>query len=156
MLQSRNGKRTAKAAVRIAVEMANEGLITQEEAVRRVDPARSISCSTRRSIPSARGKLLASGLPASPGAAAGKIVFNADEAERRAGQAGRKVILVRVETSPEDIHGMKAARGHPHRARRHDQPRRRGRARHGQALRRRRAAALRVDYAAQHDDGRAA
>jgi pyruvate, orthophosphate dikinase len=110
MLQCRTGKRTGRAAVRIAVEMVKEGLITEREAILRVDPA-SIDQLLHPSIdPSSPKKLLARGLPASPGAASGQVVFTADEAERRAGQ-GKAVILVRAETSPEDIHGMKAARG---------------------------------------------
>jgi pyruvate,orthophosphate dikinase len=110
LLQTRNGKRTGKAAVRIAVEMAREGLITEREAILRVDPA-SIDQLLHPSLdPTAQKRLLARGLPASPGAASGQVVFSADEAERRAGQ-GTPVILVRAETSPEDIHGMKAARG---------------------------------------------
>ena len=111
MLQTRNGKRTAKAALRIAVELASEGLITQEEAVmpRRAGGARPAAASDHRSRrPSARS--WRPGLPASPGAACGEIVFNSDDAEA-AKKAGRKVILVRVETSPEDIHGMHAAEG---------------------------------------------
>jgi pyruvate, orthophosphate dikinase len=110
MLQCRSAKRTSPAAVRTAVEMAKEGLITRDEAVCRVDPASLDQLLHPTLDPSAPKKLLARGLSASPGAAQGKIVFNADEAERRAGQ-GEAVILVRVETSPEDIHGMKAARG---------------------------------------------
>ena len=110
MLQCRTGKRTGRAAVRIAVEMVKEGLITEREAILRVDPS-SIDQLLHPSIdPSSPRKLLARGLPASPGAASGQVVFTADEAERRAGQ-GKAVILVRAETSPEDIHGMKAARG---------------------------------------------
>ena len=110
MLQCRTGKRTGRAAVRIAVEMVKEGLISEREAVLRVDPS-SIDQLLHPSIdPAAPKKLLARGLPASPGAASGAVVFTADEAERRAGQ-GKAVILVRAETSPEDIHGMKAARG---------------------------------------------
>ncbi|WP_437795568.1 pyruvate, phosphate dikinase [Sorangium sp. So ce693] len=110
LLQCRTAKRTGRAAVRIAVEMAKEGLISQREAILRVDPG-SIDQLLHPSIdPSAPKELLARGLPASPGAATGQVVFSADEAERRAGQ-GRAVILVRSETSPEDIHGMKAARG---------------------------------------------
>jgi pyruvate,orthophosphate dikinase len=85
MLQTRNGKRTAKAALKIAVDMAREGLITQEEAVLRVDPARSTSCCTRRSIPRRRAMSSAKGLPASPGAASGKIVF-----DRRRGREARR------------------------------------------------------------------
>ncbi len=110
MLQCRTGKRAARAAVRIAVDMAAEGLITKEEAVLRVDPGGLDQLLHPTLDPKAPKKLLARGLSASPGAASGHIVFSADEAERRAGQ-GKPVILVRVETSPEDIHGMKAARG---------------------------------------------
>jgi pyruvate,orthophosphate dikinase len=110
MLQCRAGKRTGRAAVRAAVEMVREGLITKDEAILRVD-AGSLDQLLHPSIdPKAPKKLLARGLAASPGAASGHIVFSADEAERRAGQ-GKPVILVRIETSPEDIHGMKAARG---------------------------------------------
>ena len=110
LLQTRTGKRTGRAAVRMAVEMVREGLISEREAVLRVDPA-SIEQLLHPSIdPKATNKLLARGLPASPGAVSGQVVFNADEAERRA-QQGTAVILVRAETSPEDIHGMKAARG---------------------------------------------
>ncbi len=110
MLQCRSAKRTSKAAVRAAVEMTKEGLVTKEEALLRVDAASLDQLLHPTLDPSAPKKLLARGLAASPGAAQGKIVFSADEAERRAGQ-GEAVILVRVETSPEDIHGMKAARG---------------------------------------------
>jgi len=110
MLQCRSAKRTSPAAVRCAVEMSKEGLITRDEAVCRVDAASLDQLLHPTLDPSAPKKLLARGLAASPGAAQGKIVFSADEAERRAGQ-GEAVILVRVETSPEDIHGMKAARG---------------------------------------------
>ncbi len=110
ILQCRSAKRTGRAAVRTAVEMAKEGLISKEEAVLRVDPAAIDQLLHPTLDPAAPKKLLARGLPASPGAAQGHIVFSADEAERRAGQ-GKPVILVRIETSPEDIHGMKAARG---------------------------------------------
>jgi len=110
MLQTRSGKRTAKAALRIAVELANEGLITREEAVTRVDPASLDQLLHPTIDPKAQRKVLATGLPASPGAAAGEIVFSSDEAEALKAQ-GRQVILVRVETSPEDIHGMHAAQG---------------------------------------------
>jgi pyruvate,orthophosphate dikinase len=110
MLQCRAGKRTGRAAVRIAVDMAKEGLITKDEAVLHVDATGLDQLLHPTLDPHAPKKLLAKGLPASPGAAQGHIVFSADEAERRAGQ-GKPVILVRVETSPEDIHGMKAARG---------------------------------------------
>ncbi len=110
MLQTRNGKRTAKASLRIAVEMANDGLITREEAVTRVDPASLDQLLHPTIDPKAERKILASGLPASPGAACGEIVFSSDEAEALKA-SGHKVILVRVETSPEDIHGMHAAEG---------------------------------------------
>ena len=110
MLQTRSGKRTAKAALRIAVDLASEGLITQDEAVNRVDPAALDQLLHPTIDPKAERKILASGLPASPGAASGEIVFNSDDAEA-ARKAGRKVILVRIETSPEDIHGMHAAEG---------------------------------------------
>jgi len=110
MLQTRSGKRTAKAALRIAVELANERLITREEAVTRVDPAALDQLLHPTIDPNAERSVIASGLPASPGAASGEIVFSSDEAESMQAQ-GHKVILVRVETSPEDIHGMHAAQG---------------------------------------------
>jgi pyruvate, orthophosphate dikinase len=110
MLQTRSGKRTAKAALRIAVELAQEGVISEEEAVTRVDPAALDQLLHPTIDPKAERKVIATGLPASPGAASGEIVFSSDEAETLKGQ-GRKVILVRVETSPEDIHGMHAAEG---------------------------------------------
>jgi pyruvate,orthophosphate dikinase len=110
MLQTRNGKRTAAASLRIAVEMAREGLIDRHEAVRRVNPSALDQLLHPTLDPNAPRTLLARGLPASPGAASGAIVFSADEAESRAGK-GEAVILVRIETSPEDIHGMHAARG---------------------------------------------
>ncbi len=110
MLQTRGGKRTAKAALRIAVEMANEGLITRDEAVARVEPAALDQLLHPTIDPNAPRTIIATGLPASPGAASGEIVFSADEAEALKA-AGRKVILVRVETTPEDIHGMHAAEG---------------------------------------------
>ncbi|MFL5168390.1 MAG: pyruvate, phosphate dikinase [Microvirga sp.] len=110
MLQTRNGKRTGKAALRIAVDLASEGLITQAEAVGRVDPAALDQLLHPTIDPKAERKIIATGLPASPGAASGAIVFSSDEAES-AKKNGRKVILVRVETSPEDIHGMHAAEG---------------------------------------------
>ncbi len=110
MLQTRNGKRTAKAAVRIAVELAQERLISRGEAVMRVDPA-ALDQLLHPTIDSAAERVVfATGLPASPGAACGEIVFSSEEAELLKGQ-GHKVILVRVETSPEDIHGMHAAQG---------------------------------------------
>ncbi|MFL5220536.1 MAG: pyruvate, phosphate dikinase [Microvirga sp.] len=110
MLQTRNGKRTGKAALRIAVDLASEGLITEAEAVGRVDPAALDQLLHPTIDPKAERKVIATGLPASPGAASGAIVFSSDEAES-AKKNGRKVILVRVETSPEDIHGMHAAEG---------------------------------------------
>jgi pyruvate, orthophosphate dikinase len=110
MLQTRSGKRTAKAALRMAVEMANEGLITREEAISRIDAASLDQLLHPMLDPDAERKVIATGLPASPGAACGEIVFSADDAEQWR-HDGRKVILVRVETSPEDIHGMHAAEG---------------------------------------------
>jgi len=108
MLQTRIGKRTAKAALRIAVEMANEGLITRDEAILRIEPASLDQLLHPTIDPAARPVTLAKGLPASPGAACGEIVFDADEAERLT-KTGRKVVLVRIETSPEDIGGMHVA-----------------------------------------------
>ncbi|MBR0679839.1 pyruvate, phosphate dikinase [Roseomonas eburnea] len=110
MLQTRNGKRTAAASLKIAVDMAREGLIDHSEAVKRVNPAALDQLLHPTLDPKAPRKLLAKGLPASPGAASGIVVFSADEAEARA-QKGESVILVRIETSPEDIHGMHAAKG---------------------------------------------
>jgi pyruvate,orthophosphate dikinase len=110
LLQTRNGKRTAKAMVRIAVEMVKEGAIDQKEAIRRVEPKKLDELLHPMLDPTAPRKVLARGLPASPGAAVGKVVFHADEAVEMA-QKGDKVVLVRVETSPEDIHGMTAAQG---------------------------------------------
>ena len=110
MLQTRSGKRTAKAALRIAVELANEGLISKDEAVTRVEPASLDQLLHPTIDPKAERQVIATGLPASPGAASGEIVFSSDEAELLKTQ-GRKVILVRIETSPEDIHGMHAAEG---------------------------------------------
>lgn len=110
MLQTRNGKRTAKAALKIAVDLAHEGLITKDEAIARIDPASLDQLLHPTIDPKAERKVMATGLPASPGAASGEIVLDSDEAEA-AKAAGKKVILVRVETSPEDIHGMHAAEG---------------------------------------------
>jgi pyruvate,orthophosphate dikinase len=110
MLQTRSGKRTAKAALKMAVDMAHEGLITQDEAIGRVDPAALDQLLHPTLDPKAHRDVIAKGLPASPGAASGQVVFDADTAEKRAA-AGDAVILVRVETSPEDIHGMHAAKG---------------------------------------------
>jgi pyruvate, orthophosphate dikinase len=110
MLQTRSGKRTAKAALRIAVDMAEAGLITSEEAVARVDPAALDQLLHPTLDPNAPRDVLAKGLPASPGAASGIAVFDSDTAEKRA-EMGDAVILIRMETSPEDIHGMHAAKG---------------------------------------------
>ena len=110
MLQTRNGKRTAKAAIRIAVELAQERLISRGEAVMRVDPAALDQLLHPTIDPAAERVVIATGLPASPGAACGEIVFSSEDAELLKSQ-GHKVILVRVETSPEDIHGMHAAEG---------------------------------------------
>jgi pyruvate,orthophosphate dikinase len=110
MLQTRAGKRTAKAALKIAVDLAKEGLISRKEAVARIDPAALDQLLHPTIDPEAERKLIATGLPASPGAASGEIVFSADEAEMLKAK-DKRVILVRVETSPEDIHGMHAAEG---------------------------------------------
>lgn len=110
MLQTRSGKRTAKAALKIAADMVEEGVISKEDAVSRIDPTSLDQLLHPTLDPDAERTILGHGLPASPGAVSGAVVFSADEAERRA-QAGDDVILVRIETSPEDIHGMHAARG---------------------------------------------
>ena len=110
MLQTRNGKRTAQAAVKIAVDMVHEKLISKEEALRRIEPAQLDQLLHDRIDPSSKVKVLARGLAASPGAASGKVVFNAEDAVMLAG-AGEKVILVREETNPDDIHGMEVAAG---------------------------------------------
>ncbi|RUV22333.1 pyruvate, phosphate dikinase [Mesorhizobium sp. M7A.F.Ca.MR.245.00.0.0] len=110
MLQTRSGKRTAKAALKIAVEMAQDRLITKEEAVARIDPASLDQLLHPTIDPKAARDVIGIGLPASPGAATGEIVFSSGDAEELKTQ-GRKAILVRIETSPEDIHGMHAAEG---------------------------------------------
>ena len=110
MLQTRNGKRTGQAAIRTAVEMVKEKLISQEEALLRVEPQALDQLLHPMLDPKAKKTVLTKGLPASPGAAAGIIVFTAEEAEDRA-HKGERVMLVRIETSPEDIHGMHAAQG---------------------------------------------
>ncbi|RUY87627.1 pyruvate, phosphate dikinase, partial [Mesorhizobium sp. M7A.F.Ca.CA.003.01.2.1] len=110
MLQTRSGKRTAKAALKIAVEMARDRLITKEEAVARIDPASLDQLLHPTIDPKAARDVIGIGLPASPGAATGEIVFSSADAEDLKTQ-GRKAILVRIETSPEDIHGMHAAEG---------------------------------------------
>ncbi len=110
MLQTRSGKRTAKAALKIAVDMVAEGLIDKQEAVLRINPSSLDQLLHPTLDPKAKKTVLARGLPASPGAASGKVVFSADEAEARAAK-GERVLLTRIETSPEDIHGMHAAEG---------------------------------------------
>ncbi|WP_025899313.1 pyruvate, phosphate dikinase [Sneathiella glossodoripedis] len=110
MLQTRSGKRTAKAALQIAIDMVEEGLIDKEEAIKRIEPGSLDQLLHPTLDPDADKNVIARGLPASPGAASGQIVFNSDEAEQLASE-GKSVILVRVETSPEDIHGMHAAKG---------------------------------------------
>ncbi|MBP7582481.1 MAG: pyruvate, phosphate dikinase [Spirochaetes bacterium] len=110
MLQTRNGKRTAAAAVKIAVDMVNEGLITKEQALSRIDPASLDQLLHPTLDPKAKRNVLTRGLPASPGAGVGRVVFNADDAEAW-NNRGEKVVLVRVETSPEDLKGMSAAQG---------------------------------------------
>jgi len=110
MLQTRSGKRTAKAALKMAVDMVEEGLIDEQTAILRVDPMALDQLLLPTLDPEASRDVLTKGLPASPGAASGKIVLDSDKAEQLA-ERGEDVILVRVETSPEDIHGMHAARG---------------------------------------------
>ncbi len=110
MLQTRSGKRTAKAAVKVAVDMVNEGLITVEEALLRVDAAQISQLLHRQIDTSYHAEAIAVGLPASPGAASGKVTFDADVAEKQGG-AGEKVVLVRSETTPDDIHGIIYAQG---------------------------------------------
>jgi pyruvate,orthophosphate dikinase len=110
MLQTRSGKRTAKAALKIAVDLANEGLISRKEAVARIDASALDQLLHPTIDPNAERNIIATGLPASPGAASGEIVFSSDEAEALKAK-DKSIILVRVETSPEDIHGMHAAEG---------------------------------------------
>ena len=110
ILQTRNGKRTAQASVRIAHELANEGLITKAQALLLVDPGQLDQLLHRQIDSQAELNVIAKGLPASPGAASGQVVFDSDEAERLA-KAGKKVLLVRTETTPDDIHGIVAAQG---------------------------------------------
>jgi pyruvate,orthophosphate dikinase len=110
MLQTRNGKRTAAAAVKIAVDMSGERLIDRRTALNRVEPAQLDQLLHPQIDPAARPKVLAKGLPASPGAACGEVVFSADDAVEVA-KSNRPVVLVRIETSPEDIHGMNVAEG---------------------------------------------
>jgi len=110
ILQTRSGKRTTEAALRIAIDLAEEGVITRRDAVMRIDPGALDQLLHPTLDPEGKKDIIARGLPASPGAAAGEIVFTADEAEQERAR-GREVILVRLETSPEDIHGMHAAVG---------------------------------------------
>ena len=110
VLQTRAGKRTTPAALKVAVDMVSEGLITQDEAISRIDPAALDQLLHPSLDPDATREVIAKGLPASPGAVSGQVVFDSDEAEKL-GNAGTAVILVRIETSPEDIHGMHAAKG---------------------------------------------
>ena len=110
LLQTRTGKRTAQAAVKIAVDMVKEGIINKEQAILRVEPNQLNQLLHKRIDPEAKIKVIAKGLPASPGAAYGKVVFSADEAEKL-GKQGEVVILVRTETTPDDIHGMVEAQG---------------------------------------------
>ena len=110
MLQTRSGKRTAKASIKIAVDMVNEKLITKDEALLRIDPKILDTLLHPTLDPKAKKNVIAKGLPASPGAATGKVTFNADDAEQMKAN-NQNTILVRVETSPEDIHGMHAAVG---------------------------------------------
>lgn len=111
MLQTRNGKRTAPSALKIAVDMVDEKLITKKEAILRIAPEQLDQLLHPRLDPKARKEIIAKGLPASPGAACGQVVFDPDTAEKWVKELGRKVILVRIETSPEDIHGMSVAEG---------------------------------------------
>jgi len=110
LLQTRTGKRTAQAALKIAVNMVEEGIITKEEAILRIEPNQLNQLLHKRIDPNAKTEVIAKGLPASPGAAYGKVIFTADEAEEL-GKEGEKVILVRTETTPDDIHGMVEAQG---------------------------------------------
>ncbi|MFZ5645426.1 MAG: pyruvate, phosphate dikinase [Bacillota bacterium] len=110
MLQTRNGKRTAAAAIKIAVDMVNQGLISREEALVRVEASQLDQLLHRRIDSSAKLDVVAVGLPASPGAASGRIIFDSDEADKLA-KDGEKIILVRTETTPDDIHGIVAAQG---------------------------------------------
>src|SRR5205085_1945265 len=112
MLQTRNGKRTGRAAVRVAIQMVEEGLITKEEAIFRVEPNQLYDfLIPRLDEKKTKVEVLATGLPASPGAAVGQIVFTADDAVAKAAGGKNPVILVRSETTPEDIHGMEVAAG---------------------------------------------
>jgi pyruvate,orthophosphate dikinase len=147
MLQTRNGKRTAKAALRIAVELAKRGPDLEEDAVRGSIRPRSTSCCIRPSTPRAKRDVIATGLPASPGAASGEIVFSSDEAASAAGRRAQgHPGADRDQPGRHPRHARR--RRHPDHARRHDLARRRGRARHGQALRLRRGASASITAAA--------
>ena len=148
MLQCRNAKRTGRAAVRVAVEMVKEGLISKDEAVLRVDAGALDQLLHPTIDPKAPKKLLARGLGASPGAASGHIVFSADEAERRAGQGQARHPRPHRDFARGHPRHEGGAR-HPDRARRDDEPRRGRRARDGQAVRRRLERAIAVNYEAQ-------
>ena len=111
MLQTRTGKRTSAASLKIAIDMAREGLISENEAVLRIDPSALDQLLHPMLDPDAPRQIIAQGLPASPGAASGRVVFSAEDAEAWVKQRGEKVILVRIETSPEDIGGMHVAQG---------------------------------------------
>ena len=141
MLQTRRGQRSGHAAVRIACDMVDEAVLSEEEAVARIPPNDLNQLLHPMIDNTAELDLLTTGLPASPGAASGTVVFNADVAQERA-QRNEAVILVRRETSPEDFHGMVAAKAILTARGGHDQPRRGGGARHGQALRGRRPGAV--------------
>ena len=138
MLQTRNGKRTAQAALKIAVDLVDEGLITEEQAVMKVEP-KQLDALLHPTVQSAkRSRLLrpiATGLPASPGAACGAGRTSPLTTAAEGNKTGHKVVLVRQETSPEDIDGMDSLRGHPDRSRRHDLARSRCCTRHGHLLR---------------------
>ena len=110
MLQTRNGKRTTNAAVKIAVDMVDEGVISKEEAIIRIEPSQLDQLLHPSIDPNAKLNVVAKGLPASPGAAFGQVVFNADEAAALE-KEGKALILVRTETTPDDIHGIIAAKG---------------------------------------------
>ncbi len=150
MLQTRNGKRTAAAALKIAVDLVDEGMITDDEAILKVEPKQldSLLHPQFDAVALKKAKEIAMGLAASPGAACGMVYFTAEEATAAA-KTGKKVVLVRLETSPEDIEGMDACAGHPDRPRRHDLSRGRRCPRHGHLLRRPAAARCAIDEEAK-------
>ena len=153
LLQTRSAKRTAAAALKAAVAMAEEGLISREEAVARIDPAPARPAPAPDDRPGAELEVAAQGLNASPGAACGSIVLDADT-RRGAGRAGESVILVRWETTPDDIHGLIQAQRDPDRPRRHDLACGRRRARDGKAVRRRLRGPRRSTLEATHAEHR--